>query len=419
MKTISTRKTLLAATLAASVSLPAAAQNVLEEVIVVAQKREENLQETAIAITAIGADMMDELNIRSSSDYEAIVPSLSVRDNPSRLFIRGVGRVTNSLGTEPGVAVYLDQVYTENFTVLSRATSLTTERIEVLRGPQGTLFGRNATGGALNVTSLKPSDEFEHHVRATAGDYGQFDMGASSSGPITDDLRYRVYGYQQTRDGYIDNDSGDDVWDKDRWGLGAQLSWDITDTVNLWVSYATDIRDNEKELGILGGGYLITPYLPDVRSQDGFLLSEAYQWDKENPAVKDSYEVDSNDVAKSKDNDNNKWIAHLTWELENVTLKYIGSYFDGNYTNTSGDLGYTSNPDNQVSESVEQDSEAYSHEIQFLSETDGPLQWVGGLYPLPRDPIPGAYNTFKQATWSGTPTRPTLMPTTRSMKPGS
>ena len=381
MKDLKTRKSLLAAaTLAASIAMPAAAQNVLEEVIVTAQKREEGLQDTAIAITAIGGAMMDELNIRSSSDYEAIVPSLSVRDNPSRLFLRGVGRVTNSLGTEPGVAVYLDQVYTESFEVLSRATSLTTERIEVLRGPQGTLFGRNATGGAINVTSLKPSDEFEHHVRATGGDYGQFDMGASSSGPITDDLRYRVYGYQQTRDGYIDNKGGDDVLDRDRWGLGAQLSWDISDTVNLWVSYATDIRDNERNLGILGGGYLISPYLPDVRSQDGFLLSEAYQWDKENPAVKDSYKVDSNDVAKAKDDSNNKWIAHLTWDLDNLTLKYIGSYFDGNYTNTNGDLGYTSNPENQVVESTGQDGEAYSHEIQFLSATDGPLQWVGGLY---------------------------------------
>jgi len=382
MKDLKTRKSLLAAaTLAASIAMPAAAQNVLEEVIVTAQKREEGLQDTAIAITAIGGAMMDELNIRSSSDYEAIVPSLSVRDNPSRLFLRGVGRVTNSLGTEPGVAVYQDQVYTESFEVLSRATSLTTERIEVLRGPQGTLFGRNATGGAINVTSLKPSDEFEHHVRATGGDYGQLDLGASSSGPITDDLRYRIYGYQYTRDGYVDNNGGDDVWDRDRWGLGAQLSWDISDSVNLWVSYATDIRDNERELGILGGGYLITPYPdPDVRTQDSLLLSEAYQWDRENPTVKDSYEVDSNDVAKSKDDSNNKWAAHLTWDMDNLTLKYIGSYEDGNYTNTNGDLGYTSNPENRVVESTGQDSESYSHEIQFLSATDGPLQWVGGLY---------------------------------------
>ena len=154
------RTALAAATLAAIIGLDAAAQQpVLEEVIVVAQKREESLQETAIAITALTSDMFDSLNISNSGDYEAIVPSLSVRDEPARLSLRGVGRVTNSLGTEPGIAVYVDQVYNSEIGTLSRATSLTTERVEVLRGPQGTLFGRNATGGAVNVTSKRPTQD--------------------------------------------------------------------------------------------------------------------------------------------------------------------------------------------------------------------------------------------------------------------
>ena len=381
MMHFTTRKTLLAvATLAASVSLPAPAQNVLEEVIVVAQKREENLQDTAIAITAVSGDMMDSLNIRDSSDYEAIVPSLSVRTEPSRLFIRGVGRVTNSLGTDPGVAIYLDEVYTPNFTVLSRATSLTTQRVDVLRGPQGTLFGRNTTGGAVSVTSLRPTQEFEHQLRATAGDYGRINVGASSSGPITDDLGYRVYGYRNERDGYIENNSGDDLWDQNIWGAGAQLSWDATDTVNIWLSYATDIRDN-KTGSSNQGGYLITPYRPDLRTEsDGFLFSEAYQWDKENPAVKDPYKVDMSDVTKAKDESNNKIIGNVTWDLDRFTLKYIGGYFDGNYEGRKGDIGFTSNPDNRVVEDVEEESKSYSHEVQFISNSDGPLQWVGGLY---------------------------------------
>jgi len=381
MTHLKTRQTLLAAaTLAATISLPAPAQNVLEEVIVVAQKREENLQDTAIAITAVSGDMMDSLNIRDSSDYEAIVPSLSVRTSPSRLFIRGVGRVTNSLGTDPGIAVYLDEVYTAEFTVLSRATSLTTQRVDVLRGPQGTLFGRNTTGGAVSVTSLRPTEEFEHHVRATAGDYGRIDVGASSSGPITEDLGYRVYGYRNERDGYIDNKSGDDLWDQNIWGAGAQLSWDVSDTVNIWLSYATDIRDN-KTGSANQGGYLITPYRPDLRSEtDGFLLSEAYQWGKKNPAVQDPYKVDMGDVLKSKDESNNKVIGNVTWDLDNLTVKYIGGYFDGNYEGRKGDIGFTSNPDNRVVEDVEEDSKSYSHEIQFISNTDSPLQWVGGLY---------------------------------------
>ena len=139
------------------------------------------------------------------------------------------------------------------------------------------------------------------------------------------------------------------------------MSWDATDTLNIWLSYATDIRDT-KTSGVNKGGYLISDYRPDLLTQDGFLLSEQYQWDKENPAVKDPYKVD------------------MGLYLDNVTLKYVGSYFDGNNTQENGDVGFTSNPDNRVVEGVEQNSESYSHELQFISAGDGPLQWVGGLY---------------------------------------
>lgn len=178
MTTLMTRKTTLAAAvLAATMGMPVTAQQALEEVVVTAQKRAENLQDTAIAITAISASTLDDLNISSAEDYEILVPSLSVRTSPSRLFLRGIGRVTNSLGTEPGVAVYLDQIYTSEIGVLGRASSLTTQQLDVLRGPQGTLFGRNATGGAISVTSKRPTEDFEHEVRATVGNYGEFNWG--------------------------------------------------------------------------------------------------------------------------------------------------------------------------------------------------------------------------------------------------
>jgi len=372
------RRNALAIAIATSLcSTHAAAQ--LEEVIVTAQKREESLQDTAIAITALSGEAFDELNISDSSDYEAIVPSLSVRDTPSRLFIRGVGRVTNSLGTEPGVAIYLDQIYSSEIGILGRASSLTTERLEVLRGPQGTLFGRNATGGAVSVTSKKPAEEFEHHVRAKAGNYGQFNVGASSSGPITDSLRYRVFAYSNSRDGYIDNSAGKDIWDQDTQGFGAQISWDISDTLNLWLSYQKDEVDNIGS-GVNAGGFLITPYFTDLVTQDGFLLSAQYQWDKENPAVNDSYKVDMNDPLRTHNKGNNKYIAHLTWDLENVTVKYIGSYLEDQTTLENGDLDFTSNPDNRLVEGAAGITETYNHELQLLSAGDGPLQWVAGLY---------------------------------------
>lgn len=372
---------LYGATLTAIFSLPALAQEsgMLEEVVVTAQKRTEDLQDTAIAITAISASAMDDLNISNSEDYEAIVPSLSVRTSPNRLFLRGIGRVTNSLGTEPGVAIYLDQIYTSEIGVLGRANSLTTQQIDILRGPQGTLFGRNATGGAVSVTSKRPTQEFEHEVRATAGNYSEFNWGGASSGPITDTLGYRVYAYGDSHDGYVKNRGGKDIFDQDQEGWGAQLSWDATDNLNVWLSWATDRTDNVRS-GVNFGGYLITPYRPDLKTQDGFLFSEQYQWDRENPAVRDRYKVDQNDELRTKDYNNNKYITHVTWDLSDVTVKYIGGYFEGDYSAKNGDLGATSNPDVRVVEGAAQNSESYSHELQLISATDGPLQWVTGVY---------------------------------------
>ncbi len=372
---------LYGATLAAIVSLPAQAQQspMLEEVIVTAQKRSEDLQDTAIAITAISGSTMDDLNISNAQDYEAVVPSLSVRTSPNRLFLRGIGRVTNSLGTEPGVAVYLDQIYSSEIGVLSRANSLTTQQLDVLRGPQGTLFGRNTTGGAVSVTSRRPTEEFEHEVRATAGNYGEFNWGGASSGPITDKLGYRVHGYGDSHDGYVKNQGGKDIFDEDHTGFGAQLSWDATDNLNVWLSWATDRTDDVRS-GVNFGGYLITPYQPTLKTQDGFLFSEQYQWDKENPSVRDRYKVDQNDELRTKDYNNNKYISHVTWDLDDVTVKYIGGYFEGDYSAKNGDLGATSNPDVRVVEGAAQNSESYSHELQLISATDGPLQWVTGLY---------------------------------------
>ncbi len=371
---------LCCATVAAVFALPALAQEgMLEEVIVTAQKRAEDLQDTAIAITAISGSTMDDLNINNAEDYEAIVPSLSVSTGPDRLFLRGVGRVTNSLGTEPGVAVYLDQVYTGEITVLARANSLTTQQLDVLRGPQGTLFGRNATGGAISVTSRRPTEEFENEVRATGGNYGTFNWGGASSGPITDDLGYRVYAYGNSHDGYVDNQGGKDIYDQDATGLGAQLSWDATDTLNVWVSWASDETDDHPS-GIQNGGYQITPYRTESVSEDGFIVSEQYQWDKENPAVRDRYKVDQNDPLQAKNFNNNKYITQVTWDLDDVTVKYIGSYFEGDYTAKRGDLGMTSNPDVRVVEGVQNNLESYSNELQMLSAGDGPLQWVAGLY---------------------------------------
>jgi iron complex outermembrane receptor protein len=355
------------------------AAGVLEEVLVVAQRRTENLQEIPIAVTALQADALDALNIVNTSDFEAVVPSLSIRDAPRRLFIRGIGRATNSLGTEPGIAVYTDQVYNSEPTLMGVASSLTMERIEILRGPQGTLYGRNATGGAVNVITKRPTEDFEHHLRAKAGDYDLFNWGAASSGPITDELGYRVYAYRDKRDGYIENKGGSDLWDEDHDGWGAQLNWDLSDEFNIWLSYRSSEADDMRT-GIIPGEYLITPYVTDVEVESSLILREGYLWDKENPAVEDPYTVDLNDPLRAETYDSNNYTAHITWDIPAATLKYIGNYNESKYKTSNGDYGYTSREDIRLVHSVSDSFERYSHELQLLSAVEGPLQWVAGLY---------------------------------------
>jgi len=379
MARISSKTTILSAAIIAALASTNASAQYLEEVIVTAQKREEGLQETAISITAITDTLMDDLNISTGNDYEAVVPALSYRQSPARLSLRGIGRITGSLGSEPGIAVYTDQVYSPETTVLTRSTSLTTERVEVLRGPQGTLFGRNAAGGAINVTTKRPTEDFQHHVRGTVGNNGRQNWGVSSAGPITDDLGYRVYGYQISRDAYTKNVGGPDIWDQETTGFGAQLSWNATDNLNIWLNYTRDEVDFIGT-GIDYGGYVITPYRPDLKSTAGLFISPSYQTEKENPAVKDPYKVDHDDPLNNEDEDNNKWTTHITWDLEALTIRYIGAYSENTYIQGSGDLDFISNPDNRIVESAESSKETTSHEIQFLSAHDGPLQWIAGLY---------------------------------------
>ena len=179
----------------------------LEEIVVTASKRETALQDTAIAVTAFSAALTEELDINSPFDFEKLVPSLTYQQSPNRLSIRGVGRFDNSLGVSPGVAIYNDGIFTAEATSLS-TQPMNIQRTEILRGPQGTLYGRNTTGGAVNIISRRPASEFEGDFRLKYGNEGQEEFGVVVSGPVNDSLRYKVHYYDSNRDGLQDNDAG-------------------------------------------------------------------------------------------------------------------------------------------------------------------------------------------------------------------
>ena len=177
----------------------------IEEVIVTAERKEASVSDTSISITAFTGEMLEDFGIRNQEDLQNYIPAAVIE--PYDMAVRGVGRNFRSLGGDPGIATYLNGVYSEDFGIASTEGGLfDIERIEVLRGPQGTLYGRNAIGGAVNFINKLPTEEFEGEARVVYGDYDLEEWYGVLSGPIVGKyLQGRLTGVKRTRDGYIDD----------------------------------------------------------------------------------------------------------------------------------------------------------------------------------------------------------------------
>jgi iron complex outermembrane receptor protein len=212
--------------------------SVLEEVVVTAEKREQTLQEVPVAVSAYTSARRDLIGVNTIEDVARITPSLSYTNN-DRLSIRGFGRLTNNIGTDPSVALYSDGIFSTSMADTS-TPSLFIDRTEILRGPQGTLYGRNSIGGTLNVIAKRPTKDFNGEVRGTFGNYGSWRTDALLRGPITESLRFLVGGSKDRREeGFINNvGPGADTADSDRWFLEAQLEADLGERVVARLRYS-------------------------------------------------------------------------------------------------------------------------------------------------------------------------------------
>ncbi len=239
----------------------------IEEVIVTAERQEASIQDTSISITAFTGEFMDDFGIRNQEDLQNFVPATTIQ--PYDATVRGVGRNFRALGGDPGVATYMNGVYSEDLLTATAATFWDVERIEVLRGPQGTLYGRNAVGGAINILYKEPTDVFEGAVKAIVGNYGTEDYYGAFSGPLTDKLLGRVNFSYRDRDGIIDeiggsNGLGSDDSDLDGLGtqnIAVQLKWLVSDDVTVDVRHAW--MGIDRPFGGANGGGLV------VLNEDG------------------------------------------------------------------------------------------------------------------------------------------------------
>lgn len=210
----------------------------LEEITVYAQKRAQSILEVPVSVASYDGDLLEQAQVRDLSDLQQVAPSLVFNSSSgatqSIMTIRGIGTAGQNSGLEQSVGVFIDGVYRGRpGSALSDFVDV--ESVEVLRGPQGTLFGRNTSAGVISVRSKKPSYESGGSVSISAGDLGYQQIKASATGPLIDDkLAYRLSATWHERDGYIEDAvTGEEYNNKDRTTVRGQLLWDITDETSL------------------------------------------------------------------------------------------------------------------------------------------------------------------------------------------
>lgn len=229
------------------------AQGSLDAIIVTAQKREQNLQDVPLSVTALGGDLLAKTQFAEMDQISAIAPSVNFQagftPGATNFNIRGVGSYAFTGGIQPSVSLVIDGV------PYARAGEFVTdvgdvERIEVLRGPQGTLFGRNSTGGAINITRKRPTDTFEGEVEGQATSDEEYTIRGVLSGPISEKVRYRLAGVYSDREGFIKNYTGPDLAALRTIAVSGKLEFDMSETVNLMLNADYSKRDHSFTPGI-------------------------------------------------------------------------------------------------------------------------------------------------------------------------
>ena len=362
----------------------------IEEIMVTASRRESLAQSTALAVTAISSSERDRLGLLTIQDIAAFTPGVSYQSTPNRISIRGVGRLENALGSDPGVATYYNGAYTSETGRIGNIP-LFIERTEILRGPQGTLFGRNSVGGLANVISRPADDEFSMDVQTTFGDYGRNMIATSITGPVLDNVRYRLNALKDKRDGYQDNLSGTNGGSNDLSTVELHLEADITDRLSIWLKY----NRTESDLLTQATG-VVAPYASGI-SQGGLVPFPQYGL-SDNPTLNDNRTVRSDHEGRSNLDNTNQTILQLSYAFDNFEVKYIGS--DAQY-----DLTYDTDFDGTDRASfdyplfdpvtfmpysipvssyhvnyLEENKRYNSHEIQVTTSSEDKVQFIGGLY---------------------------------------
>lgn len=225
-----------------------------DEIVVTARRTEESLQDVPGAVSAFSADALQQIGASDPTGLQGAVPNLNIvqsrgSSNATNIYLRGVGQPDVLQTFDPAVGFYVDDVYYSRI----RGTQMDLfdlERVEVLRGPQGTLYGKNTIGGALKLISRRPDQDARAMGQVTLGNYGQTEARLSASGPLSDTLAVGGALLRAKRDGYVVNPTNAEEYnDRDAWAGRAQLVWDPTSRLNVYLTADYAEEDNAMTLG--------------------------------------------------------------------------------------------------------------------------------------------------------------------------
>ena len=395
---------------------PALAQsNEIEELVVTAEKREQSLQDVPVAISAFTDERREVLGINSVQDLTNVTPGLSYNTGNDRITVRGIGRLTNNRSSEGGVALYNDNFYTSSVYAFNKS-SLFVERTEVLRGPQGTLYGRNSIGGALNVISKRPTDDFMAEVRGTIGNYETKTVEGAISGPLFAGIRGRFAGaWTDQGKGFFRNVSGG----PSEGGRGEvyfyeyQLDGELGDGKFEWWIKGDKSKTDALGRGA-GGRQGVTYGLPGIATTlvPGTTPSGAFAnfgrttplatticercFDSDTPnVIKIDSETFTVQAVLHLNNFDIRYVAGKTWYHYELTTDVDGTSRSTPFTVLPGQPGVPGTGPGtagqiiptagtqffpRLSNQYDEEPLWFSNELNFASTHDGPLQWLVGLY---------------------------------------
>jgi iron complex outermembrane recepter protein len=360
----------------------------LEEVVVTAKRREASLEDTPIAVSALDQNLLKDAGATDLLSIQTLVPSLTMEQNKGPGFatfrIRGVGNLGNIPSFEPAVGLFVDGAYRSK-SGIGVGDLVDVERVEVLRGPQSTLYGRNVTAGLISVYTQRPTEDFEGFIEASLGNYDDTVIKASVSGPLADNVQGRLSAIKHERDGtfediYLDDEANEN----DSSAIRGQLAFQPNDKLSILAIAGYSEKDmtccnSDVQMGALGTALstAVTGTAPDAD-----LTNRKVQYSQPN-----TFEGETKEL-----------IITVEYEFDNAVLSSTTAYDD---YEIGGILDAEQSPVDALIFIDNQEAETFSQEFRLTSNGDGDIDWMTGINYYKNNFTRGSLDPSKPTTVVG------------------